>query len=120
MWETQLNFTYNDYSLDCERSRVLFEKVSALHNNLKPEASLEMQETQEQSKSEKWFSERWCSLTASKCLSAFQIGKLVYESLTNAAVEGRKFILTKIWDLVLKTFRLTGCVMVLNVNQRQS
>lgn len=63
------HFTYNDYSLDCERSRVLFEKVTALHNNLKPEALLEMQGTQEQSKSEKWFSERWCRLKVSFCIS---------------------------------------------------
>jgi len=105
MWETQLNFTYNDYSLDCERSRVLFEKVSALHNNLKPEALLEMQGTQEQSKSEKWFSERWCRLTASKCLSAFQIGKLVSESQPNAAIEARKFIFTNIWGLGSQDFQ---------------
>ena len=30
MWETQLKFTYNDYSLDCERSRVLFERVTPI------------------------------------------------------------------------------------------
>ena len=59
MWGTQLNFTYNDYNLKCERRRVLFEQVSALYNNLKPEALMEIPGTQEQSKSEKWFSERW-------------------------------------------------------------
>ena len=105
MWETQLNFTYSDYNLDCERSRVLFEKVTALHNNLKPEALLEIQGTQEQSKSEKWYSERWCRLTASKCLSAFKIGKLVSESQPNAAVEARKFIFTNIWGLGSQDFQ---------------
>lgn len=104
-WKTQLKFTYNDYSLDCERSRVLFERVTALYNNLKPEALLEMQGTQEQSKSEKCFSERWCRLTASKCLSAFQIGKLVSESQPNAAVEAQKFIFTNVWGLGSQDFK---------------
>lgn len=65
MWETQLRMTYNDYKLDGDRNRVLLEQVSALHENLKPEALMQIPGTQEQSKSEKWFSERWCRLTAS-------------------------------------------------------
>ena len=64
---------------------MLFEKVSALHNNSKPEALLEIQGTQVQSKSEKW-----CRLTASKCLSAFKIGKFLSESQPNAAEEAKK------------------------------
>jgi len=36
MWETQLQYTYGDYNLDCERKGVLLEQVSALHKNLKP------------------------------------------------------------------------------------
>ena len=79
---------------------VLFEKVSALQNNLKPEASLEMQGTQEQSKSE-----TWCRLTASKCLSAFQIGKLVSESQPNAAVKTRKFTFSNKWGLGSQDFQ---------------
>lgn len=53
MWETQLKMTYNDYKLDCDRNRVLLEQVSALHENLKPEALMEIPGTQQQSKSEK-------------------------------------------------------------------
>ena len=64
-----------------------------------------MQGTQEQGKSEKWFSERWCRLKASKCLSALQIGKLVSESQSNAAVEARKFIFTNIRGLRSQHFQ---------------
>ena len=78
---------------------MLLEHVNALHENLKPEALKEIPGTQEQSKSEKWFSERWCRLTASKCLSAFNVGKLVSESQPNAAVKASKFIFTYIWGL---------------------
>ena len=63
---------------------MLFEKVSVLHNNSK--ALLEIQGTQVQSKSDKW-----CRLTASKCLSAFKIGKFVSESQPNAAEEAKEF-----------------------------
>jgi len=99
MWETQLQYTYGDYNLDCERKGVLLEQVSALHKNLKPKALMEIPGTQEQSKSEKWFSERWCRLTASKCLSAFKVGKLVIECQPNAAIEASKFIFSDIWRL---------------------
>ena len=75
--ETQLQYTYKDYNLERERVEVLLEKVSALHENLKPEALMQIPGTEQQSSSEKWFSERWCRLTASKCLSAFKVGKLV-------------------------------------------
>ena len=64
MWETQLQHTYGDYSLDCKRKGVLLEQVNALHENLKPEALLAIPGTQQQSKSEKWFLGRWCRLTA--------------------------------------------------------
>ena len=38
MWETQLQFTYKDYNLERDRVELLLEKVSVLHENLKPEA----------------------------------------------------------------------------------
>ena len=105
MWETQLKMTYNDYNLECDRERVLLEQVSALHKNLKPEALMQIPGTEEQSKSEKWFSERWCRLTASKCLSAFKVGKHVVESQPNAAVEASKFICSNIWRLESEHFQ---------------
>ena len=60
---------------------------------------MEIPGIEEQSKSEKWFSERWCRLTASKCLSACKVGKLVIECQPNAATEASKFIFTHIWKL---------------------
>ena len=87
MGETQLQYTYSDYALDCERKEVLLEPVKLLYNNLKPDALTEMRATQEQSKSERWFCERWCRLTASRCLGAFKVGNLVSESLPNAVVD---------------------------------
>ena len=58
MWETRLQITYKDYNLERQRVEVLLEKVSALHENLKPEALMEIPGTEQQSRSEKWFSER--------------------------------------------------------------
>ena len=87
------------------RSRVLFKKMSALHNNLKPEGLMEIQGTQVHSKSAKWLSKRWCRQTASKYLSAFKIGKFVNESQLNAALEARKFIFTKIQGLRSQDFQ---------------
>ena len=105
MWETQLKLTFNDYKLECERKKELLEQVSALQENLKPEALMEIPGTRQQSKSEKWFSERWCRLTASKCLSAFKVGRLVVESQPNAAVEAEKFIFSNIWGLESEHFQ---------------
>ena len=96
MWETQFQYTYKDYNLERERVEVLLEKVSALHENLKPQALMEIPGTEQQSRSEKWFSEQWCRLTASKCLSAFKVGELVTDCQPNAAVEANKFIFSHI------------------------
>ena len=50
---------------------------------------MEMPATQKQSKSERWFCERWCP-------SAFKVGKLVSEHQPNAAIEANKFIANQI------------------------
>ena len=52
MWETQLQFTYKDLNLERERVEVLLEKVSALHENLKPEDLMEIPGTEQQSRAE--------------------------------------------------------------------
>ena len=96
MWETQLQFTNSDYALDCERKEVLLEHVKLLYNNLRPEAVMEMPATQKQSKSERWFCEHWCRLTASRCPGAFKVRKLVSECQPNAAIEAKKFIANQI------------------------
>ena len=99
MRETQLQFTYKDYNLSCERSILLSQQVTILLNNIKPGALYEMPDTQQQSLSEEWFRERWLRVTASKCHAAFKVGKLVMESLPNAAVEAFKFISHSIWGI---------------------
>lgn len=90
MWETQLKVTYKNYDLSDPSS--LQEKVSILYSNLAPVSLMEIPGTQGQSASEKWFSERWCRLTASKCQAAYKVEKLVVEAQPNAAAEGFKFI----------------------------
>ena len=90
MWETQLKSTYKNYDLGNPSS--LQEKVKILSNNHTPATVMEIPGTQGQSASEKWFLERWCQLTASKCLPAYKVGKLVVEAQPNAASEAFKFI----------------------------
>ena len=75
---------------------MLLEQAKLLYNNLRPEAIMEMTATQKQSKSERWFCERWCRLTASRCPGAFKVGKLVSECQSNAAIEANKFIANQI------------------------
>ena len=77
---------------------MLLEKVTAEH-------LMEIPGTEQQSRSEKWFSERWPRLTASKCLSAFKVGKLVTDCQPNAAVEANKFIFSHIWGLESEHFQ---------------
>ena len=55
--------------------------------------------TEGQSQSQKWFQERWLRLTASKCLNAFRIGRLITSEAPNAAVRVSKFIRTNIWKI---------------------
>ncbi|PFX19091.1 hypothetical protein AWC38_SpisGene16536 [Stylophora pistillata] len=90
MWETQLQITYKDYDLSCEQSRSLSQQVTTLLENIKPDTLQELQGTQQQSLSEEWFRERWLRVTASKCHPAFKVGRLVMESLPNAAIEAFK------------------------------
>lgn len=74
MWEMQLKFTYKNY--DLSRPSCLKEKVIILYNDLTPATVMEIPGTQGQSACEKWFVQRWCRLTAYKCLPAYKVGKL--------------------------------------------
>lgn len=53
---------------------------------------MEIPGTRGQSATEKWFLERWCRLTAPKCLPAFKVDKLVVQAEQNAASEAFEFI----------------------------
>ena len=99
MWETQLKITYHEYDLTRDQSELLSEKVTVLLENIKPEVCSEVEGTQQQSLCDKWFSERWFRVTASKCLPAFKIGRLLLDSQPNVAVEAFKFISKSIWGL---------------------
>ena len=87
MWETQLKITYSDYDLTDEQSKLLSEKVTVFLKNITPESCGEIEGTEQQSLSEKWFSERWYRVTASGCLSAFKIGRMILQSQPNVALE---------------------------------
>ena len=99
MWESQLQFCYEDYALDDVNMAVINEKIKILYQNLTVSEVMQLPGTEGQSQSEKWFSERWLRLTASKCLPAFRIGKLVKAGAPNAAVKAFKFIKTKVWQI---------------------
>ena len=103
MWETQLQIAYQDYDIsDIDVSKIS-EKMNILLENLTPPKLMQIPGIEGQSQSQKWFQERWLRLTASKCLSAFRIGRLITSEAPSAAVRTFKFIRTNIWkiDIVL-------------------
>lgn len=67
----------------------LKKKVIILYKDLTLATVMEIPGTQGQSACEKWFVERWCRLTAYKCLPAYKVGKL-FESQKKAASEAFK------------------------------
>ena len=99
MWETQLLITFDDYDLNPSTIPVLEERAEALLANITPTALMEIEGTRMQSESEKWHSERWCRITASRCLEAYKIGRKVMENASNAALSSMKFISTHIWNI---------------------
>ncbi|XP_015780592.1 PREDICTED: uncharacterized protein LOC107358507 [Acropora digitifera] len=105
MWETQLKITYSDYDLTDEQSKLLSEKVTVFLKNITPESCGEIEGTEQQSLSEKWFSERWYRVTASECLSAFKIGRMILQSQPNVALETFKFICKSIWKIDAEPFQ---------------
>lgn len=105
MWEVQLKMTYDDYELDNANAVILHELTNQLLYNLTPPKLMEIPGTQDQSKNEKWFTERWLRLTASKCLSACRVGQLIIEGAYNAAVRAFMFIATKVWKIGQEHFQ---------------
>ena len=103
MWETQLKITYENYDLGDPST--LHQKVNILCENLTTAHLMEIPGTEGQSNSERWFSERWCRLTASKCLPAYRLGKLIVEKNPNAPVDVFKFISHNIWGIDSEPFQ---------------
>ena len=99
MWETQLQIAYQDYDISDIDVSEMSEKINILLENLTPPKLMQISGTEGQSQSQKWFQERWLRLTASKCLSAFRIGRLIRSEAPNAAVRAFKFIRTNIWKI---------------------
>ena len=61
MWESQLQFSYEDYDIDDVDMAVITEQVKILYQNLTVSEVMMLQGTEGQSQSEKWFSECWLS-----------------------------------------------------------
>ena len=99
MWETLIEMTYDDYSLDAENENILKEKIKQLLENLTPPRTQEMPHTQNQSECEDWSSQRFWRLTASNCLTACRIGKLVRDGSKDAAIRAYNFIYSNIWKM---------------------
>ena len=99
MWESQIRLTYEDYELcdvDVNNSN---DKVNILVESLKPTELMQILGAEEQSKSQEWFSQRWKRLTASKCLAACRVGRLIISGAPNAALRAFKFIKDSIWKI---------------------
>ena len=58
MWETQLQFLYDDYQLDEIDVAVLTEKIKVLCQYLTVKEVMQLLGTEEQSQCQKWYSER--------------------------------------------------------------
>ena len=99
MWETQLQMTYDDYSLEEDRLEDLRRKLTILEENLKHATLMEIPATREQSFSEEWHNQRFRRLTASNCLSACKIGELVYKESPVAAARAHNFVKSNVWQL---------------------
>ena len=102
-FEAQLKITYENYDLGDPST--LHQKVNIMCENLTTAHLMEIPGTEGQSNSERWFSERWCCLTASKCLPAYRLGKLIVEKNPNAPVYVFKFISHNIWGIDSKPFQ---------------
>ena len=81
------------------------DRTLIIENNITPSVLKQLEGTEQQSVSEKWFKERWLRLTASKCLTSCRIGKLIVEGKANASVRAFKFIQTNIWEIDREPFQ---------------
>ena len=105
MWETQLEIKYEDYQLEDVNLDHLMNNTAAILQSLTPSKLEQIEETDLQSANERWYCERWCRLTASQCLSACRIGRLVLDGDPNADVRAFKFISSHIWGINREPFQ---------------
>ena len=100
MWETVLQFEYDDYVVDDERVGVLRQLVDILHNNLanQCESSVYMVPgTEEQSESDTWASNRWMRLTASVAKQVVSLSGCVEDYSDNNVCRCYKFVRGNVW-----------------------
>ena len=105
MWETQLEIKYEDYQLEDVNLDHLMNNAAAILQSLTPSKLKQSEGTDLQSANERWYCERWCRLTASQCLSACRIGRLVLDGDPNADVRAFKFISLHIWGINREPFQ---------------
>ena len=105
MWETQLEIKYEDYQLEDVNLDDLMNNTAAILQSLTPSKLKQIEGTDLQSANERWYCERWCHLTASQCLSACRIGRLVLDGDPNADVRAFKFISSHIWGINREPFQ---------------
>ena len=79
MWETQLEIKYEDYQLEDVNLDHLMNNTAAILQSLTPSKLKQIEGTDLQSANERWYCERLCRLTASQCLTACRIGRLVLD-----------------------------------------
>ena len=99
MWETLIETSYDDYSLGIENENILQEKIKILEKNLTPPETQEMPGTLNQSESEEWFTQKFWRLTASNCLAASRMCKLVSNGDKDAGIRSYKFIYSHVWKM---------------------
>ena len=105
MWETQLEIKYEDYQLEDVNLDHLMNNTAAILQSLTPSKLKQIEGTDLQSANERWYCERWCRLTASQCLSACRIGRLVLDGDPNVDVRAFKFISSDIWGINREPFQ---------------
>ncbi len=104
MWETVMEFNYDDYVVNDERVGVLRQLVDILHTNLAdqcdPTSSVYMVPgTEQQSESDTWASNRWMRLTASVAKQVVSLAACVDDYTDNNVCRCYKFVRGNVWGI---------------------
>ena len=105
MWETRIEMSYKNYELGDKDISLLMSRALQIESNITPSILKQVEGTEQQSGSEKWYNERWLGLNSSKCLTACRIGKLIVQGKPDASVSAFKFISANIWGIDREPFQ---------------
>ncbi|XP_001631319.2 uncharacterized protein LOC5510867 [Nematostella vectensis] len=106
MWETVLAIKYSDFDLEDADLSILRLLVRKFKENLQEqsdklcgehESSCQVPGTEDQSKSETWFAERWPRVTASKCHYLVSLWNAVLAFKVEAKQRCFKFLYERLW-----------------------